>query len=124
MAVRPTRPRGSREALTPNPAPRRHFPSVISYSCPNIPARLWNGVKLSLLEREQSRYLTVKDVLRRGLLKLDVPHEGDAVRLVRRVLVVVVGGDQQLGVLSEKRRSGDRERPGTAGNGREQSSLT
>lgn len=48
----------------------------------------------------------MKDVLRCGLLKLDVPHEGDAVRLVRRVFVVVVGGNQQLGVLSRKGRSG------------------
>lgn len=42
----------------------------------------------------------MKDVLWCGLLELDVPHEGDAVRLVRRVFVVVVGGNQQLGVLS------------------------
>lgn len=50
-------------------------------------------------------YLTVKDVLWRGLLKFDVPHKGDAVRLVRRIFVIVVGGNQQLGVLREERTS-------------------
>lgn len=49
----------------------------------------------------------MKDVLWCGLLELVVPHKGDAVRLVRRVFVIVVGGNQQLGVLSRRRRSGD-----------------
>lgn len=45
-------------------------------------------------------YLTVEDVLGRGLLELDVPHQGHAVGLVGSVLVVVVGGHQQLGILA------------------------
>lgn len=48
-----------------------------------------------------SKYLTVKDVLWRGLLKFDVPHKSNAIWFMRRVLVVVVGGNQQLGVLRE-----------------------
>lgn len=47
------------------------------------------------------KYLTVEDVLWCGLLEFDVPHKRDAVRFMRRVLVVVVGGHQQLGVLRE-----------------------
>lgn len=49
----------------------------------------------------------MEDVLWRGLLKFDVPHKGDAVRFVRRIFVIVVGGNQQLGVLREERRSVD-----------------
>lgn len=56
----------------------------------------------------------MKDVLWCGLLKLDVPHEGDAVRLVRSVFVIVVGGNQQLRVLSKEGRSGQHR--GRAGN--------
>lgn len=44
-------------------------------------------------------YLTVKDVLWRGFLKLDVPHQGHTIWLVGSVLVVVVGGHQQLRIL-------------------------
>lgn len=51
------------------------------------------------------KYLTVKDVLWRGLLKFDVPHKGDTVRFVRRIFVIVVGGNQQLGVLREESAS-------------------
>lgn len=47
----------------------------------------------------------MEDVLGRGLLELEVPHESHAVGFVRRVLVVVVGGHQQLGVLGEAERS-------------------
>lgn len=60
-----------------------------------------------------SKYLTVKDVLWCGLLKFDVPHKGNAVWFVRRVFVVVVGGNQQLGVLREVNKS--EEHTGTAG---------
>lgn len=52
-----------------------------------------------------NKYLTVKDVLWCGLLKLDVPHKSDAVRFMRRILVVVVRGNQQLGVLGEVNKS-------------------
>lgn len=47
----------------------------------------------------EEKYLTVEDVFRRRLLVLHVPHQGHAVRLVGGVLVVVVRGDQQLGIL-------------------------
>ena len=40
--------------------------------------------------------LTVKDKLGRRLLELGVPDEADAIRIVRRVVVVVVGGDEEL----------------------------
>lgn len=52
-----------------------------------------------------SKYLTVKDVLWSGLLEFDVPHKSNAVWFMRRVFVVVVGGNQQLGVLREGKES-------------------
>lgn len=52
-----------------------------------------------------SKYLTVKDVLGCGLLKFDVPYKRNAVWFVRRVFVVVVRGNQQLGVLREVDKS-------------------
>lgn len=44
------------------------------------------------------RRLTVKDVLGRGLLELGVPDQTHAVGVVRRVVAIVVGCQQQLGV--------------------------
>ena len=41
----------------------------------------------------------MEDVFRRLVLELEVPDERDAVGIVRRVLVVVVSGRQQLRVL-------------------------
>ena len=40
--------------------------------------------------------LAVEDVLRRRFLEARVPHQTDTVGIVRRVLVVVVGGDEKL----------------------------
>lgn len=48
---------------------------------------------------EEETYLTVEDVLRSRLLVLHIPHQGHAVRLVGGILVVVIGGDQQLRIL-------------------------
>ena len=45
--------------------------------------------------------LAMKDELRGVLLVLDVPHEGDTVGFVRRLLVVVVASDKQLWVLEQ-----------------------
>lgn len=59
-----------------------------------------------------SKYLTVKDVLWCGLLKLDVPHKSNALWLMRRVFVVVVGGNHQLGVLRGGKKS--KQQRGTA----------
>lgn len=47
----------------------------------------------------------MEDVLWCGLLKFDVPHKSNAVWFMRRVFVVVVGGNQQLGVLREVNKS-------------------
>lgn len=44
----------------------------------------------SLRSRDTFGYLTVEDVLRRGLLVLHVPHQGHPVWLVRSVLIVIV----------------------------------
>lgn len=43
--------------------------------------------------------LTVEDELGRGLLELGVPDEAHAVRVVGGVVVIVVGGGQELGEL-------------------------
>lgn len=51
--------------------------------------------------------LTVEDELGRRLLELGVPDETDAVRIVGRVVVVVVGGDQELGELGRPVHRGD-----------------
>lgn len=47
-------------------------------------------------------YLTVKDVLWGGLLKLDVPHQSNAIWFVWSILIIVIGGNQQLRILREK----------------------
>lgn len=47
-------------------------------------------------------YLTVKDVLWGGLLKLDVPHQSNTVWFVWSILIIVIGGNQQLRILREK----------------------
>lgn len=44
----------------------------------------------------------MKDVLRGCLLEFDVPHQGNAIGLMRSIFVVVVGSHQQLGVLREE----------------------
>lgn len=45
------------------------------------------------------KYLTVKDVLWCGLLKLDVPHQGNPIWFMRSILIIVIGGNQQLRIL-------------------------
>lgn len=50
-------------------------------------------------QREGLDYLTVEDIFRGGLLVLHVPHQGHAVGLMRSLLVVVVGGDQEFRIL-------------------------
>lgn len=44
----------------------------------------------------------MKDVLWGCLLKFDVPHQGNAIGLMRSIFVVVVGSHQQLGILREE----------------------
>lgn len=43
----------------------------------------------------------MKDVLWGCLLKFDVPHQGNAIWLMRSIFVVVVGSHQQLRILEE-----------------------
>lgn len=50
------------------------------------------------------RYLTVKYVLWCGFLEFDVPHQGDAVWFMGSIFIVVIGGDQQLGILRDNRK--------------------
>lgn len=50
------------------------------------------------------KYLTVKDVLWCGLLEFDVPHEGNTIRFMRSIFVIVIGSDKQLGILRERER--------------------
>ena len=44
----------------------------------------------------------MKDKLWSGFLVLDVPHEGDTIGLMWRLLVVVVAGNKQLRVLKQE----------------------
>jgi len=52
----------------------------------------------------------VKDVLWCGLLKLDVPHQGNTIRFMRSIFVIVIGGNQQLGILKERKERSTRQR--------------
>ena len=56
------------------------------------------GVEAGEAARQDGR-LAVEDVLGGRFLEAGVPHQAHAVRVVRRVFVVVVGGHQQLGEL-------------------------
>lgn len=55
-----------------------------------------------------AKYLTVKDVLRCGLLKLDVPHQGNTIRFMRSIFIIIIGGYEQLWILRERKKLDDR----------------
>lgn len=46
----------------------------------------------------------MKDVLWCGLLEFNVPHQGDAIRFMGSIFVVVVRGNKQLRILQERGR--------------------
>lgn len=50
-------------------------------------------------------YLAVKDILRRSFLILHVPDQRHSIRLMRCLLVVVIGGNQQLRILHTQKKS-------------------
>lgn len=49
----------------------------------------------------------MKDVFRSGLLKLDVPYEGNTIGFMRSIFVIVIGRNQQLRILTERERERD-----------------
>lgn len=55
---------------------------------------------------ERLKYLTVKDVFWCGLLKFDVPYKRNTIRFMRSIFIIVIGGNQQLGILrGEKKKN-------------------
>lgn len=55
---------------------------------------------------ERLKYLTVKDVFWCGLLKFDVPYKRNTIRFMRSIFIIVIGGNQQLGILrGEKKKT-------------------
>lgn len=50
------------------------------------------------------KYLTVKDVLWCGLLEFDVPYEGNTIRFMRGIFIIVIGGNKQFRILRERER--------------------
>lgn len=51
---------------------------------------------------EWTQYLAVEDILWSGLLKLDVPHQGNTIRFMGSVFIVVIRGNKQLRILQER----------------------
>lgn len=74
-------------------------PVVPEYYLPRVGASQ-DQIRVELGElRRHYRALAVENVFGRGLLELGVPDERHAVGIVGRLFVIVVGGQEKLGVV-------------------------